>query len=353
MRLSDDQVQKLIEWYFNTSKTREGIEYRNSEHKKNSEWLKPDAIDKMDEESLKERLFDYYKSGGGRQTFNQIYRDRILRNNHLKNMLLYLLNEEIGIKERINFVLDGEDHIEGVGKAFITSILMDWDIEKYCLWNKKTMMGFAALGWEMNHKGLSSGEIYCNVLDQIKQLQKLKPEYDLSFEDVDLFLHTISATDEGVDAVSTIIQGEDISSDEYINIDDMRSMEFAMEKYLEEFIEVNFDKIDFGADLTLYQDEENTGRQYTTSVGRIDLLAVDDVKKEFVVIELKKGRSSDAVVGQISRYMGWIKDNLVGDYSVRGIIIAKEKDDRLDYSLKIIPDVDLFLYNVHFDITKV
>jgi len=47
----------------------------------------------------------------------------------------------------------------------------------------------------------------------------------------------------------------------------------------------------------LYQNEESTGRQYQTPLGKIDLLAIDKKNKQFVVIELKKGGSSDAVVG--------------------------------------------------------
>jgi len=80
-------------------------------------------------------------------------------------------------------------------------------------------------------------------------------------------------------------------------------------------------------------------------------------KKEFVVIELKKGRSSDVVIGQILRYMGWVKEHLaVNDYDhydVRGIVISKEKDDRLEYALKMLPKVNVFLYSVSFELKKV
>jgi restriction system protein len=58
-------------------------------------------------------------------------------------------------------------------------------------------------------------------------------------------------------------------------------------------------------------------------------LAIDKKNKEFVVIELKKGRNSDAVIGQILRYMGWVTDKSAGSagyFNVRGIIIAKEKE---------------------------
>ena len=100
------------------------------------------------------------------------------------------------------------------------------------------------------------------------------------------------------------------------------------------------------------EDEENSGRQYPTPIGNIDLLAVDKARKEFVIIELKKGRSSDVVIGQILRYMGWIKENLAKDHNVRGIIIVKERDKRLEYALKLMPNADLFKYNVSFTIEK-
>jgi len=353
MGLNDEQIQKLLEWFITTSKTRSWVEFRNKEQEKNSKWIKPDIIQDMDDEEFENKFFEYYRTGGGRQSLNQIYRDRIIRNKSLKKTLLYLMDEKIDIRERINVVLSGENHIEGLGKAIVTSILMDFDFNKYCLWNEKTMMGFDALGWEIQRKGVDAGQLYLNVLEALQRIRDIRPDYNLTFQDVDLFLHTISATDEGVDAVSTIIQGEDISDDPNLDVEGMKGMEFAMERYLEEFIESNFDKINFGAKLELYQDEENTGRQFSTSIGRIDLLTVDHEQKEFVVIELKKGRGSDVVVGQILRYMGWVKENLAENYDVRGIIIVKELDERLEYSLKLMPKVNLFLYSVHFDIQKI
>ncbi|MGC8566038.1 MAG: PDDEXK nuclease domain-containing protein, partial [Thermoplasmata archaeon] len=101
-----------------------------------------------------------------------------------------------------------------------------------------------------------------------------------------------------------------------------------------------------------------TGRQYPTSVGPIDILAIDRKNKEFVVIELKRKRSSDDALGQILRYMGWVKENLAVDeyaqYGVRGIIIAKEKDKNLDYALKMLQNINInvFLYSITFELKK-
>jgi hypothetical protein len=262
-----------------------------------------------------------------------------------------LLDEDKNSIDRLDNVLSGDKHIVGFGRAIATSVLMDFKPEKYCLWNGKTMMGFSALGIEIPTKGLSNGEIYSKAMKELKRLIQLKPGFNFLY--IDLFLHTIAAEDEGIDVLNTITQGLDISIDPHMSVDELKNMEFVMEKYLEEFIESNFDKIDFGVKLELYQDEENTGRQYSTTTGYIDLLAIDQETKEFVVIELKKGKTSDAVVGQILRYMSWVQENLADNKPVKGIIIAKEKDKNLEYALKLTNNIDLFLYNVNFNIEKI
>ena len=70
------------------------------------------------------------------------------------------------------------------------------------------------------------------------------------------------------------------------------------------------------------------------------------------MIELKKDRTSDDVVGQIARYMGWVQKNKANGASVRGIIIANESDARLTYALTQIPNVELLLYKVDFTLSK-
>jgi restriction system protein len=50
------------------------------------------------------------------------------------------------------------------------------------------------------------------------------------------------------------------------------------------------------------------------------------------VIELKNGRSSDQVIGQTLRYMGWVKDELCKDgQAVKGRIICRDSDLKLSY----------------------
>jgi restriction system protein len=72
-----------------------------------------------------------------------------------------------------------------------------------------------------------------------------------------------------------------------------------------------------------------------------------------LVIELKKGRESDKVVGQILRYMGWVRDNLCREgEDVKGLIIYKDVDERLAYALGMVQDiVQVKRYSVNFQLS--
>jgi restriction system protein len=120
---------------------------------------------------------------------------------------------------------------------------------------------------------------------------------------------------------------------------------------LEDFIEHNWSKISWGAALELYNDGEQTGRQYPAGTWSIDFLAVDKTSNDFVVIELKRGRTSDTAVGQVLRYMYWVKKNLAGaDRKVRGIIVASEVDDALRYATADLPNIAIKTYSVTFSL---
>ena len=74
---------------------------------------------------------------------------------------------------------------------------------------------------------------------------------------------------------------------------------------------------------------------FDSDVGPIDILAVEADSNSFVIIKLKKARTSDQVVGQILRYMGWVKKNLCKDgQGVKGIVICREADERFSYAAR-------------------
>jgi restriction system protein len=129
---------------------------------------------------------------------------------------------------------------------------------------------------------------------------------------------------------------------------------FVLEKYLAEFLVSNWHSTELGKNYDIYQDENGTGREYPTDSGRIDILAVSKDGKELLVVELKKGRASDPVVGQITRYMGYVTTELAGPGQiVKGVIVALDDDQRLRHSLVIVPGIDFYRYEVSFKLIKI
>jgi len=72
-----------------------------------------------------------------------------------------------------------------------------------------------------------------------------------------------------------------------------------------------------------------------------------------LIIELKRGRASDVVIGQIQRYMGFVKDELLeNDQQVKGLIIGLEADNRLKRALSVCNNIDFYRYKVDFKLIK-
>ena len=86
----------------------------------------------------------------------------------------------------------------------------------------------------------------------------------------------------------------------------------------------------------------------------MNILAIKKDKSQILVIEIKKGRASEAVVGQGLRYMGYVKRELSEhNQSVKGVIIALEDDARICRALAMNPDISFNRYEVSFKLTKV
>ena len=137
------------------------------------------------------------------------------------------------------------------------------------------------------------------------------------------------------------------------NNDSEHTITFEFEKQLENFLKNNLKAIEKG--LKIYIDEnKNHGQQYVTDAGKIDLLCTDE-NKDFVVIELKRVKSSDDAVGQVLRYMGWVDQNLNQnkDKKVRGLIITPEIDNKLEYAASMVPNIQVKYYRIKLEfVTK-
>ena len=129
---------------------------------------------------------------------------------------------------------------------------------------------------------------------------------------------------------------------------------FALEKHLEEFLVHNWEHTDLGKKYEIYQEDgELVGQQYPTDTGPIDILAISKDKKELLVVELKKGRASDHVVGQIQRYMGYVIQELAEEgQSVRGLIIALDEDLSIKRALTVAKSIDFYRYQVSFRLLR-
>jgi hypothetical protein len=131
-----------------------------------------------------------------------------------------------------------------------------------------------------------------------------------------------------------------------------QSAEFVLEQHLEDFMDRNWHQIDFGIPLEIWNDEEGiSGRQYPTGVGYVDFLCRNISNQSFVVVELKKGRTSDAVIGQCQRYMGWVKRNLETEgRPVYGLVIASDLDEKLRYALEVAPNISAMKHRLEFQL---
>ncbi len=129
---------------------------------------------------------------------------------------------------------------------------------------------------------------------------------------------------------------------------------FALEKHLEDFLVQNWHHTDLGKGYDIYEEEgELVGQQYPSDTGPIDILAISKDKKEILVVELKKGRASDVVVGQIQRYMGYVKEELAEkNQEVRGVIIAFEDDVKIHRALSVANNIDFYTYKISFKLEK-
>lgn len=186
--LSDNEISRMLEKLIFDKM--EG--WRQRSYKRWSQWINPDVMAKISDEKLKENFLDYYNNLWA--TLNPVNRDRIIRNvQRFREMMLYLLDENIDIKKRFNKTVpqNGKYHITGAGKSLISSFLMHLNLDKYTIWNNKTEDGLKALGrFPKRERGEDVGTTYLKIIDAVRKIRELKPE--LSFLGIDHFLHIVA-----------------------------------------------------------------------------------------------------------------------------------------------------------------
>ena len=123
---------------------------------------------------------------------------------------------------------------------------------------------------------------------------------------------------------------------------------YDVEDDLQEYLKTNWETTAFGEEWEIIESPANVG-----DAGEIDLLAHHRKEDCWLVVELKRDKISDKTVGQILRYMGWIKENLANNKVVRGIVIVHEIDKKLNYSASVLRNVEVRYYKINLKfITK-
>jgi hypothetical protein len=272
----------------------------------------------------------------------------------LREGLKILLDESRDLKERLDFLfpIDSNNYIKGLGRAIITPILMMVYPTKYGVWNSKSEAGLESLGLLPKFKSKDSFANRYLTVNEI--LIDLAQRYDVTLWQLDEIIGCIAL---GNTPITTVDDDEFQETAGLISEETLEQTreEFGLESHLEDFLIENWDKLEFGQKYDILEEAgDMIGQQYITPIGRMDILAKSKDGKEWLVIELKKGKSSDQVVGQILRYMGWLAENKASQgESVSGLIIVGDNDDKLSYSLKATNNIKLMTYSVSFKLFEV
>lgn len=164
---------------------------------------------------------------------------------------------------------------------------------------------------------------------------------------------TVQSLDDYGSEIEQILSGntpEIVVSDKDVE----NPVSFVLEKHLEDFLVSNWERTELGKNFDIYEEDgEKVGQQFPSDTGPLDILAVSKDRKTLLVVELKRGRVSDVVVGQIQRYMGYVKEELCEPgQDVRGIIIGLDDDKRIQRALAVAQNIDFYRYEVNFRLTK-
>jgi hypothetical protein len=252
----------------------------------------------------------------------------------LRQALLLLLDESVPIERRLT---EAVDMVPGMGRAVATGILLITHPQKYGVWNNTSEGGLKAVDlWPSFERGKTLGERYSQINAILTQLAE---DLGTDLWTLDMFWYELLSQEVGEKPELE----EETAAEE--------AQRFGLERHLHDFLRDNWNQTELGKAWTLEIEDGDiqSGYEYPTGIGKIDLLARDRSGNDLLVIELKRNQTSDETVGQVLRYMGWVQEHMLEPgAAVHGLIIAHEADERIRYALKRAGDVDLKLYQVEF-----
>jgi hypothetical protein len=229
----------------------------------------------------------------------------------------------------------GEPFVKGLSRAVITASLLVAYPEKYGVLNRSAEQVMKAVGI---YPDVSPEVDFADQYMAVKEvLLAVSKEFSLPLWFVDKMWSQIHNTDG--DSEPVVTQGSETS--------------FGLEQHLREFLLDNWRNLEISKEWDLLErDGEIVGWEYWTDLGSIDLLARHVMRPEWLVIELKRESAADRTIGRILRFMGWVQKNLARKETVKGLIIAGEKDPDLEYALSQVPNVAFKMYRLRLELVS-
>lgn len=265
----------------------------------------------------------------------------------LRKALGIILDDSRPLRERLDEVIPGM--VPGLGKAVVTAILIIVYQDRYAVWNRTAQAGMTALDvWPEFGRGATFGERY-EAVNRIEMEVARLLGVDTWTLDA-LWWRVVTPQGVPLPALSDDEETAEVAAAPEVAATAV-AQRFGLERHLHEFLRDNWDRTTLSQEWKLHEEDGDleAGYEYPTDVGRIDLLARHRTRPAWLVVELKRGQTSDQTVGQVARYMGWIEEHVAeeGD-TVEGLVIAHEADEGLRYALRRVRDVSFQLYEVEF-----
>ena len=233
--------------------------------------------------------------------------------------------------------------VKGLARSVITPILLIAHPEKYGVLNQVAESAMLDLGiWPQLERGADFADKYSAVNAILLDLAR----------ELETDLWTLDALWWGV-APEEEAGSEEFETDR--TLPDTDEQIFGLELHLHDFLRDNWDQTELGCDWALLEEDgEVIGYKYNTrEVGEIDLLARHRTDQRWLVVELKRGRTSDQAVGQALRYRGWVRRKLASpDEPVEAIVIGHAADPKLMYALDGVEGVSALTYSVRFTVRE-
>ncbi len=252
----------------------------------------------------------------------------------LRDGLQTLIDEEQDLSSRVQAT---KEKVDGMGKATISALLVTAYPEKYGVWNNRSEEALKQLDiWPDFEYGSDFGQRYERVNEVLLDLSN---ELDLDLWDLDALLGYLVEIEEDPQEML-----EDTES----------SGEFVKEQHLQQYLVNHWDQIELSEEWEIYSDADDpeAGVEFSTGIGRPDILLVHTAKERVCVLELKKGSTSDRAVGQLLRYVGWVDEHLEdlegvsANADVEGRLVVSEPSEKLEYAISAVPELTMYEYEM-------